>query len=174
MDKIYTSDQIEEMGLSKISVADFESNPHLFAQLLPYVEKRLVEGQFYNVEKMIRSYDLPANSHIVAWGTEGVELWGTDENGETVKQEISDEEIERRFIVTKLQPYYIWKEDEEYYWRKNYDLQDWIYNVIEGVDNTGYYILNEGLISEINNMCETNIPEKNPTEESALFYWEWY
>lgn len=173
-DKMYTHEEIDQLNLVKVSAIDFETNTNLYAQLTPYVVKRDVECDYYNVEKMIADYNLPENSHIVSWGTEGVELWGTNERGEHVKQQISEEEIFEKFVKTEVRPYYIWEEIEEHYWRKNYDLQDWIYNTIEGVDNTGYYILNVGLISDINYTYGANIPEEDPTEESALFYWEWY
>ena len=60
------------------------------------------------------------------------------------------------------------------YWRKNYDLQDWIYDNIEGVDNCGYYVLDLDVVSEINYMFDASIPAVKPSETEALFYHEWY
>lgn len=173
-DRVYTVEELGKLNLTKNSVVDFETNTNLFAQLAPYTVKRDVEGEYYNVERMIADYHLPANSHIVSFGSDGVELLGTNERGEYVKQQISEEEIFEKYIKIEVHPHYIWEEIEEDYWRKNYDLQDWIRNVIEGVDNTGYYILNADLIAEINEAFNSNISEEDPTEESAVFYWEWY
>ena len=172
--RVYTHEEISEMGFGWASAVNFETNKNLYAQLAPYAVKRDVECNYYDVEKMIAHYNLPEDSHIVGYGSYGVTLYGTNTNGDLVEQEISEEEVVEKFIKTEVHPHYIWEEYEEYYWRKNYNLQDWIYNAIDGVDNTGYYILDADLISEINCAYGADIPEEDPTEESALFYWEWY
>lgn len=173
-DKVYTYNEISETGLGMASAIDFETNTSLFEQLIPYAVKRNLVCQLYNVEKMIEDYNLPKDAHIWCWSGDYIEIGCYKEDGIRVNQRIMDDEIETKYTKTEVIPYYIWEEDEEYYWRKNYDLQDWIRNVIEGVDNTGYYILNADLIAEINEAFNSNISEEDPTEESAVFYWEWY
>ena len=172
---VYTSKEIGSMNFNKVSVVDFETNANLFKSLLPYVVKRDVECEFYDTEKMISDYNLPNNSRIWRYSSNEIELSGTRENGERVSQVISYEEIDAKYIKTKIQPYYIWKEEEEYYWRKHWDIVDWLEKTMKKtIENTGYYKLNKTIIKRLNSKFKCNIPEESATEESALFYWEWY
>lgn len=173
-DKVYTAEKISTMGLCRASVEEFESDIHLVGQLKPYVVKRDVECKFYDVEKMIADYNLPKDSHIWRYGGGGISIGGVTESGERVNQEISDDEIQEKYIKTEMLPHYIWAEEEVKYWRKCYELQDWIYENIDTADNTAYCILSTELIHAINDWFGEDIPVEEPTEESALFYWEWY
>ena len=173
--KVYTAEEISLMGnVCKTSVEEFENDILLLGQLIPYVVKRDVECKFYDVEKMIADYNLPKNSGIWRCGGGGITIGGTDENGKRINQEISDDEIREKYTKTDTLPHYIWKQEEVKYWRKHYDLQDWIYENIDSVDNTAYCLLNADLIEDINDAFNEDIPVEEPTDESALFYWEWY
>ena len=44
----------------------------------------------------------------------------------------------------------------------------------DGIENTGYYILDLETILEFNSYFPQELPEEEPSEDSALFYWEWY
>lgn len=173
-DKVYTSDELRRMDLSKISVEDFKNNPVLYEDLRPYVVKRDVECKFYDLKKIVSDYGLPQNSSIWMYSMKGIEISGTTKNGERVNKAISTEEIEAKYVKTEILPYYIWEEEEVEYWRKHYDLQEWIYNNIYEVENTAYCILSTDLIKQLNKRFNEDIPVEEPTEESALFYWEWY
>ena len=83
-------------------------------------------------------------------------------------------EIEEKYTIVKSVPHYIWIEEEEAYWRKHYDLQEWFYDSIDGVENCGYYILDADMIAEMNEQFGENVPAEDPTDEEALFYNEWY
>ena len=63
------------------------------------------------------------------------------------------------------------------YWRKHYELQSAFYDAIEGVENCGYYVLNRATIENLRDEFPDDmeyVPCEDPTEESALFYHEWY
>ena len=173
-DREYTAEEFTNLGLSYVNVEDAHDNIGLYAQLLPYTVKRNVSVECYNIEKMIADFNLPSNSHIWMRSYEKIALSGTTDDGRRVEQEIFREDIESKYTITKTNPYYVWKEEEVDYWRKHYDLQDWIYDTLDGVDNTGYYILNADTIKELNKEFNECIPAEDPTDESALFYWEWY
>lgn len=174
-DRVYTREEISSLGLASVFIESVERAEHLYQQLFPYVVKANVSAQFYNVEKIISDYNLPKNSSIgYISSQDGIALYGTDSNGNHIRHAVSAKEVDEKYTITKVKPSYVWKEEEQAYWRKDYDLQGWIYDTIEGVDNTGYYILDANLINEINDKFDADIPEEGPTEESAMFYWEWY
>lgn len=171
-DKVYTAKKIYDMGYSMISAQ--EENDSSIEQLLPYTVVRNVLTDYYNKEKMIADYNLPKGSSIGMYSSEGIQISGINNNGERVSQFISDKEIEEKYTITKSVPHYIWSESEEAYWRKHYDLQSWLYDNLEDVDNCGYYILNADLIAEMNEKFHENVAEDDPTDDEALFYHEWY
>lgn len=174
-DKVYTT---KELGLFEelhsTAAIDFETNDCLYKELAPYVVKRDVQCELYDVEKMIADYNLPKDSHIWRYIGGGITIGGRDKDGNRIDQEISDKEIAKKYTKTSIITHYIWKAKEVQYWRKHYELQDWIYDNIDTAENTAYCMLNANLIAELNEMFDECIPEKDPTAESALFYWEWY
>lgn len=173
--RMYTAEEIALIGnLHRVSVVDFETKDCLFEELTPYVIKRDVECEFYDVEKMIADYNLPKNSYIWRYSGGGITIGGRDENGKKIDQEIFNNEIREKYTKTEIIPCYIWKAEEVQYWRKHYDLQDWIYDSIDEVENTAYRILSADLIEDLNETFGEDIPTEEPTDKSALFYWEWY
>lgn len=172
-DKVYTTKEIYDMGYSMISAKEEEDDSSI-VQLLPYTVVRNVLTDYYNKEKMIADYNLPKGSYIGMYSSDGIQISGINEDGERVSQFISDKEIEEKYIITKSVPHYIWSESEEVYWRKHYDLQSWLYDNLEDVENCGYYILNADLIAEMNKTFHENVSEDDPTDDEALFYHEWY
>lgn len=173
-DREYTTKELSDLNLSYVCVEDEYNVSDLYAQLLPYTIKRNASAECYDIEKMIADFNLPSNSHIGMLSYEMIVLYGTTDGGRYVRQEIFREDIENKYTITKTSAYYIWEQEEVEYWRKHYDLQDWIYDTLENVDNTGYYILNANVIAELNKKFNECLPEEDPTDESALFYWEWY
>lgn len=172
--RTYSTSELRELGLSFVSADDVKENENLYYQLLPYTIKRDVSAEFFNMEKIIADYNLPSNSHVGMMSYDKITVSGKNENGEYVSQDITRDEIVKKYTITKVNPYYIWKDKQVAYWRKHYDLQDWIYDELGDVDNTGYYILNTDVINALNDAFDEDVPVMEPTKDSALFYWEWY
>ena len=172
--RTYTSAEIRELGLSCVMVDEANEYKQLYAELIPYTIKRDVSAEFLDMEKIIADYNLPSNSSVGMMSYDKITLSGKNENGEYIRQDITRDEIENKYTITKINPYYIWKEKQVAYWRKHYDLQDWIYDELGDVDNTGYYMLNADVIKALNDAFDEDVPVMEPTKDSALFYWEWY
>ena len=169
-DKIFTSAEISGMDLCKIPVEEAHRQMSLYADLIPCTIIRNVNIDYYDIEKMAADYNMPPDSNIGMMSGMGITLCGYDSNGNYVKSPlISRVEIKDKYTYTKTVPCYIWEQEEVYYWRKNYALQEWM-----NIENTGYRILDAEMIRKINNLFESDAPEENPDEECALFYWEWY
>ena len=174
-DRVFTVSELSSMGLNSIPAVDFETNTNLYGQLRPYAIKRNVERQYYKTDEMISDYRLPSNSYIYFQSSEKIALCGTDDNGNRVAQDISARDVNSKYIGTEIVPYYIFQEEEEAYWRKNWDLVDWLeHNLKKPIENCGYYKLNKTLICRINSKFDRHASEESATKESAMFYWEWY
>lgn len=172
-DKVYTTKELSSMGYSLVSVDEIEDDS-LIEELLPYTITKNVLTNYFDMEKMTADYNLPEKSSIWHYSQDGITMGGTDDNGKYVDQFISRKEIEEKYTITKSVPHYIWLEEEEAYWRKHYDLQGWFYDVIDGLENCGYYILDANIIAEMNRLFDESVSEEDPTEDEALFYHEWY
>jgi hypothetical protein len=171
---VYTAEELYGMGYSMADIEEVEQDKSTIEQLLPYTIVRNVLTNYYNKAKMIKDYKLPKNSSIGMYSNTGIQISGFNESGERVSQFISTEDIEEKYTITKSVPHYIWKESEEAYWRKHYELQDWFYENLENVENCGYYILDADLIAKMNEKFHESVVEDDPTDEEALFYHEWY
>lgn len=173
--RIFTSMEIGSLGLSYAWGEDFETNTNLYGQLKPYAIKINTERQYYKTKEMISDYNLPINSYICFQSFDKLTLCGTDDNGDTVRQDISQKELTDKYIGTEIVPYYVWKEEEEAYWRKNWDLVDWLEHTLKKpIENCGYYRLSKTLIHRINSKFDRYASEENATKDSAMFYWMWY
>ena len=174
-ERVYESAEIDNMpNMHRAFLKDAEEEMELIEQLLPYTVVRDVESQFINAKKLFEDYNIPENAHMCYMSSFEITYAGTDENGKRVEKTVSTREIDEKYTIKKVLPCYIWESEEVQYWRKHYELQDWIYEHIDGVQNTGYYILDADLIRELNKEFDEHIPKEDPDDESALFYWEWY
>jgi hypothetical protein len=173
-DRVYTHEELGNLCLHSAYLKDVAEAPELIEQLIPYAVVRNVEAQFINKAKIIEDYNLPDNAYISYMSSVEVKYRGKDNDGNDISVTIDYNEIEKKYIATEILPCYVWDAEEIQYWRKEYDLQDWIYQNINNVQNTGYYILNAEMIRELNSLFDEHLPKEDPDDESALFYWEWY
>lgn len=172
-DRLYTSEELSTMGLDKIPAEHFDNE--MYKQLKPYAVKRDVLCKLYDTAKIIEDYNMPNGSHIWSYCGNEITIGGYDANNQRVDKTITRDEIERKYIKTEIIPYYIFSTEEVWYWRKNYDLAEWLDDNMKCTrENTGYYKLTKTLIKRINSKFKAKIPEESATKESALFYWEWY
>ena len=174
-ERALTREKLSAMLLSSASVEAFENNINLYRQLKPYVVKRDVTYGELNLEKIISDYNLPPDSHIYFYSSNEIIMSGVDKNCNEVRRTISGDIIRRDYIITVTKPFYIWEEKEEAYWRKNWDLVEWLeYTMKKPLENTGYYRLNKTLIHRINRKFGSHASEESATEDCAMFYWHWY
>ena len=174
-DRLYTSEELNSMGFNKIDAESFEECSEMYKQLKPYAVKRDVLCKLYDTAKIIEDYNMPNGSHIWSYCGNEITIGGYDANNQRVDKTITRDESERKYIKTEIIPHYIFSTEEVWYWRKNYDLAEWLdANLKCSLENTSYYKLTKTLIKRINSKFKAEIPEESATKESALFYWEWY
>ena len=174
-ERVYTEQEISDMGLSSVEVDYATMEKSLYEQLLPYMTVRNVIGEYINKKKIIKDYNLPKDSFISMLAFHGIELsWDGEDGSVSGTQFIPQEELDKKYITTKTVPTYIWRTEEEKYWRKHYELQDWFYEKLGNVENCGYYVLDADLIAEMNAKFDEHVFEEDPTDDEALVYHEWY
>ena len=175
-DKVYTSDEINEISSMTCTLKEFERAGDSLAQLLPYASKVKIINKYYNLEKMAEDNGL-AHAHIGLISGEKIGINGKDSSGKTTLVYIPTEVVNEKYIIERTEESYVWSCEEVAYWRKHYPLRDYFYELIGNVENCGYYLLDEEMIRDVKEKWSNDtesIPIEAPTENSALFYHEWY
>lgn len=97
-----------------------------------------------------------------------------------VEIDVTDEEC-NKYSYEEVEDYYVCKKEKIYYWRKNYELQDKLYEAAEEngdqILNCGWHKCNEETIMDIQDSIsqEDNMRSVlNLPESEAYVYHEWY
>ena len=169
VNRVYTTSELDSAGYSYEFVENAEKNMHRYDDLLPYMERKMVTAEFYDMEKIKEDYNMTSvYLSSVCWPEIGFS--GKDAEGNHVTYTINNAIVQERYTIEKTLEAYIWyKEEEIHYWRNNHELQEWMQ-----ADNIQYCVLGVDNIKYINEHFDANIPLEEPDEESALFYYEWY
>ncbi len=166
--KVYDSAEI-----SDIMLTEEELKEQMYRDLTPYCEKIRVINHYYDMEKIRADYGLSQDAWIWCWCGSGITVGDKTPTGRR-DVEISHEDIETKYTVSKEEIRFVCKCEEEKYWRKAYEIQDFFYDHYP-VENVGYYKLSKEVIEEFNKRYPRDAFEaEDETESSALFYHEWY
>ena len=97
-----------------------------------------------------------------------------------VEIDVTDEEY-NKYSYEEVEDYYVCKKEEIYYWRKNYELQDKLYEAAEEngdqILNCGWHKCNEEMIMDIQDAISQEDNMRlvlNLSESEAYVYHEWY
>jgi hypothetical protein len=169
--KTYMREELQDAGMVVLSLDEKENS--LYQSVIPYMTECTVGNQYYDMEKIRADYNLPDDAHITMWSGDCVGFTGRDKNGEYVRQEIAKSEIDAKYTLTKTENCLVFEEDEVSYWRKAYEKRSFFYDEYP-VENCGYYKLDSDAIRRFNELHDESVPVEDATENSALFYHEWY
>lgn len=168
-EKVYERDDINGVILDEKDL-----DMAMYQQLAPYCQKLHIHNQYYDMEKIRKDYELSERATIGCVSSEGITVYDRHGSGKSV--DISTSLINEKYTLNKIESCFVCLVEEIRYWRKAYDVQDWFHENIEGrVENTGFYILGASLLQEFNEAWpEYAVDANEPSDDSALFYWEWY
>lgn len=166
--KVYDSSEIFGVVLTEEDLTE-----PMYHDLAPYCEKIHVINRYYDMERIRADYGLSEDAWIWCYSGKGITIGDKTPAGKR-NVEISNEDVETKYTVSKEEIRFVCKCEEEKYWRKAYDIQDFFYEHYP-VENVGYYKLSKEVIEEFNKRYpEDTFEAEDATESSALFYHEWY
>ncbi len=120
------------------------------------------------------NHDVPAHYEIgyrsegdgqITWSFYG------DPEEKPVIVSLTDNEL-KPYTYDQLTDYYICRSKEVYYMRKEYEVQDSIYELYDGtIENCGYHHMSENMIDVVNECAGKKVLDPAATN---LFYHEWY
>lgn len=167
--KVFDVDKISGIVLSEEDI-----NDPMYREILPYCDKVQAVRHYYDIEKL-KAESGAESIHLSSIIGGVLSFTGTKPDGQSVTISKSDAEIDESYTVDREETCYVCSYTEIRYWRKAYDIQDWFYDHIGHVENTGYYILSKELLQDFNEKFEDEeLPVEAPNEKYAYCYWEWY
>ena len=173
-DRVYSLEEIKALGLSAY-LAEYQDEP-IFLELKPYCVRARIESPYINMQSIRATYGFGENADVVALCSDGaITVSERCPDGSYHRQEISGEEMREKHLENRVEEHNVFRKEQVAYWRKDYEVEDFFMeNHEDGIENTGFYILDLETIMEFNYYFPRMLPEEEPSEDSALFYWEWY
>lgn len=146
-------------------------------QLKPYTIEKTVNTSLINLKKIKEDFNIKQDFYafITFMSREevGFEFYNEEEH---INIRINKKDVEEKYTFIKPIKSYIFQCEEIGYWRKNYSLQDHIYEMFhDEIENTMYQKLTKEQALEILKLGNTgylDIPDNSDNE--AYFYYEWY
>lgn len=149
-----------------------------YRQAWPYAQKLRVMNRYYDLEKIREDFHIP-DAEVWMTSAEGIGIRGRVNGVETTRY-IGTEQVNAIYTVEREEECFVFAATSVAYWRKEYDLQELIDVSLGGIiQSMGYYLLDKKTVDIINQYSIEYCPEMliewfEPTETSALFYYEWY
>ncbi len=190
--KVYKSEDPELYDYIKIP--DKEIYESCYQQLEPYCAMIDVVYRETDFDRMYADYGIDKNKNY-ALNTNSQDWIYTIQNDNGAEKRICIPQyiLDRKYTDNVTKHCYVCKYEEEKYWRKEYDIQKWFHNQLgryyeTEVENCGYYMIPEFMLrqfimdqlnypfecSQYNNGQIETLPLHTTTQDTALFYCEWY
>lgn len=165
-----------------------------YKQLKPYCEQIKVIYQETDFDRMYADYGIDKNkNYLINTNSRDWNYVIRNDDGTEKTISIPQRILDEKYTNDVIKNCYICKQEEEKYWRKEYDIQKWFHEHLERyheteVENCGYYmipefILRQFMLDQLDHPFELSqyndgqiemLPLHTTTKDSALFYYEWY
>lgn len=165
--RTFERDELDEYNIIAVREAD-----ERVIEVIPYAVVRKVEFKFIDIEKIFKDYNIPDCAYCGMISSE-VYKYNWRDGNEYKSVEVPTETIRNNYIKKEILDAYIWKTKELQYWRKNYDAQDFIYRELDA-DNCKYCLLSTDIQQVLIDEYDADFEVEENTEDSGIFYWEWY
>ena len=173
--RVYTRDELDQLKLAYFLKEEPEEE--LVKQLMPYCQVIQVKTPLIDIQKIRAEHSLSDDAYVCMHCGNG-DIGLIDPKNEKAEMlTISGDEIQSKYLFEKTLPYCVYHSEEVSYWRKNYRVQDFFYENLEHVENTGFYLLDAEVVTDFNLKFGGDLgelPLEAPTDDQALFYYEWY
>ena len=192
---VFTEDHLDKNGYTYFRITTHDDDFHLVSGLYyaGFLHPAKVMETELDMDAVRGDYNIPDDARIVGYrirpeGSNYTFRWlAYDKSTRERDISLSAEEIEDKYTLEVMREMFVGASDMVSYWRKYYDLQDHIYELLdETIENCGYYAVNEDQLesifdfikadSEFNHVDEempSGPPHYDPDRE-GIFYHEWY
>jgi len=175
-DEIKRIEESKETPDDFISVLEEDIDSDAFKDLKKYAKKVAVVTQYINMKKIREDNHIDDEAHIVCecLSAEGVK-WTFGANGRHQDVSLTQKEIEENYIIEEPEDRYAAHVQAIGYWRKNYELQEGLYDAYKGnIENLGYHKCNKKMIKLMTSENHKYGLSDDISEDDDIFYHEWY
>lgn len=168
--KVYDEEEIVK-SLNEAFVGSDPLKP-MESQLMPYCSKLRVQNRWIDFEKIKENFNMSDPDLCGFWDGE----YHFSDTGDACNHDvsISPDIMCERYSFVKEEIKYVCELEEVGYWRKAYDVRNWIRENLDcKVENCGFYHLNKKFIQDFNKQFPDDHTFENLDSED-LFYYEWY
>lgn len=152
---------------------DFLDNEDMYCSLKPYLQKEIVRMDVIDWDRLKKDYDIPSH-YSLRFGHKSFTYTYKDSLGNEIDKTFYEDDLkEKGYIHEEDIPYYFCNIFEVAYWRKDYELQETIYDSIEEtIENCGFYEIDSLFAARLMYDCYDTTEKFNP--DFTYFYHEWY
>lgn len=146
-----------------------EIEEEMYVALKPFATPIKMSEQVYNMERIRKDYGLSDDAYI------GSFIGGNITVSDKEKRvEISEAEIHEKYITSVFRDVYVAQSEEIYYWRKDYQISDFLNDAIGPVENCGFYAVNRDVAVDLLEYDGSINPNDFPETDSNVMYHEWF
>ena len=165
----------EENGYKLITHYDDDNDfEQMFHDMCDYSTEKNVEYSETDFDKVKKDYGIKKEAYLSYFGGNKIGFSCKDYYKEIDITQDELDKYEKKVFHKAL----VFKRDELAYWRKEYDLQNLIYNEYNGqIYNCGFHRLNKTMMTKINRYLKSRDMSKqniNSEDYVAKMYHEWY
>ena len=136
--------------------------------IIPYCESMKVSFDYMDFSKCLEDYHIDKDDLCICEGHFNDSVKYNFKSGREI---ILSRDEYNNYLYEKEEDCYVCKCDNIAYWRKNYDLEDKIYDAYDGIiENCGFYRINKEDAYEL--FKDSNLDEIE--DDEAFIYHEWY
>lgn len=169
-------DDIDWHDYMIVSKETMDKYPNCYSDILDILRPIQVKNTLIDIDRMEKDYHvdgLRCRGTIMSYKGIVYEYVKKtpDGNHETISISLSEEQL-KKYRYEKTVDSYICRRKEVYYMRKEYEVQDSIYELYDGaIENCGYHHMSEDMIHAVNECAGKKVLDPAATN---LFYYEWY
>lgn len=168
LDNVKTKNELLELGFSLIPTKKVLETTK-YDDLKEYFVSVTVKVDCIDIEKIQKEFNI---DEVSGYSRTSEELTISDDEGNKVK--LTMNEVTKNYSYSKDETFYVFEEEEVHYWRKAFDIQNYLYEKYPCIENCGYTEIYPETLYEINDRFDEGIEVKYLEDDEAYFYHEWY
>ena len=175
----FLSADLEDQGLFVMPAKEFAEDS-AFQEILPYTTLMNVIRTKVDFDAIAKNFGLKKNSiHVFRWNQGSISIGGKrNDNGMGFSVTLQPNMVQKHFLTDVMESCYVFSREDVYHINGHGEeietIQNYMYEHFS-VDNCKYCLLNVEDIDALNHILHSDVIRLDPpTENSALFYQEWY
>ena len=164
-----TEEWLDDNGYSYVQqYEDDDEFDKMYPDLYDYSIMKDVIFTDTDFDKIKKDYNLPKNALVSGFGSDGTIIFSYGKLGRFRKENTKSNEELKKYDKQVTRKALIYKYNELAYWRKEYDLQDLIYNEYNGdVYNCGFHKIDDELMKKINKYLKSKGMDKQSINDDG-------